>query len=166
VTPGVGLKFPGGQNKTGPASYGISDGQIIQNGYFWNTYIYAIINDGSGVTRNWKARQEAWGNHRGTFWDGTDPKSAVDRSLTEHRDPDRESPAKVYQFRSADLLAWIDAPGWNPNPTLRRGLKHYDYTFKFSFTSWVELDGQRICSTSWSLTIKFEKGKLTRWQAF
>jgi RHS repeat-associated protein len=165
-TPEVGLKFPGGQNVLGPAAWGFNQShQLVTNGYFWNTYIFATITDSSGLVGTWTARQEAWIKLEGTFWNGTDPKSAFEASQSFHFGPDQESPPNANQWRTADLLAWIDDPGLDPNPFADRMLYPYNLRIHTTLESWVELEGRRICSKTWSIDIHWKKGKLKEWEA-
>jgi hypothetical protein len=111
----------------------------------------------------WKARQSKNVTPRGTVWDGSDPKSAVDVSLawsTNGTQPD--NPQSQYQYHSADILAYTDDPGIDLGTLakmLGRPFYPYDLTMHYSFRSWLELGGREMCSTTWTLDIVYENGQ-------
>jgi hypothetical protein len=170
---GVSLAFPGtdGDHRqtTGPAATGLPPDTTvpINNGYFWNTYIWATL-DNSPPGSSWVPRQDIKVTVGGTVWDGTNPGSAGTVGGTQTKANGTDAPQDGFWTSNGpwpNLVAWIDTPGFDPNPFLNMGRKPYNLSVTWSVLSYVELDGQRICSKAWTVTIEWKNGVRTRWDA-
>jgi hypothetical protein len=159
-TPGVPLTFPGASGDhaqtIGPATVSTNESGLV-SGYFWNTYMYATLQN-SAPGAAWTPLQTAYSSLTGTQWNGSDPNSVTPIKLPPINGPDKIPE----EYQNTNLVAWLDAPGVEVNPN---GKKPYNATFSFRATSYVQLNGQIMCSATWSMTIVWQNGAVTSWNA-